>query len=121
MRGFALSLPEEIHAFILEFISILCYKAFVYSFKTFYKLEKTATMFSVHYKYEKIVFQVCILDQFPEFMTCGTFKSIPFKKKIIKKKKMLGANRSRPKLDGFEWHRKKLSQVQVNVIFLVKS
>ena len=82
-------------------------------------------MFSVHYKDEKIVFHVCILDQFPEFMMCGTLKSIRFKKKIIKKKKkkrkMLGANRSRPKLDGFEWHRKKLSQVQVNVIFLVKS
>ena len=81
-------------------------------------------MLNVHYKYEKIVFQVCILDQFPEFMTCGTFKSIPLKKKKIKKtkrKKNVGANRSRPKLDGFEWHRKKLSQVQVNVIFFVKS
>ena len=78
---FASSLPGEIHACILQLIYILCYKAFVYSFKTFDKPEKTATRFSVHYKYEKIVFQVCILDQFPEFMTWGTFKSIPCKKK----------------------------------------
>ena len=83
-------------------------------------------MFIVHYKYEKIVFQVCILDQFPEFMTCDHVKASHLKRnnnkeKKIKNEKMLGANRSRPKLDGFEWHRKKLSQVQVNVIFLVKS
>ena len=75
-----LSLKKSMHVYLSSFISFVK-KAFVYSFKTFYKLEKTATLFSVHYKYEKIVFQVCILDQFPEFMTCGTFKSIPFKKK----------------------------------------
>ena len=81
-------------------------------------------MFSVHYKYEKIVFHVCIFVQFSEFMTCGTLKSIPLKKnnkEKNKKRKLFGANRSRPKVDGFEWHRKKLSQVQVNAIFLVKS
>ena len=86
--GGSLSLPEEICAFILSsFISFVKKHLPVYSFKTFYKLEKTATMFSVHYNMKKIVFQVCILDQFPEFMTCGTFKSTQFrKKKIIKKK-----------------------------------
>ena len=75
-----LSLKKSMHVYLSSFISFVK-KAFVYSFKTFYKLEKTATIFSVHYKYEQIVFQVCILDQFPEFMTCGTFESIPFKKK----------------------------------------
>ena len=80
---------------------------FVYSFKTFNKLEKTATTvfcFMSNYKYEKIVCHVCILDQFPGVMTCSTFKSIPFKKK--KNDKILGANRSRPKQKGFEQHRK---------------
>ena len=42
-RGFALSYHEEIHAFLLEYMFTLCLKAFVYSFKTFNKLEKTAT------------------------------------------------------------------------------
>ena len=74
-----LSLKKSMHLYLSSCISFVK-KAFVYSFKTFYKLEKTATMLSVHYKYEKIVFQVCILDKFPEFMTGGTFKSIPFKK-----------------------------------------
>ena len=83
-EGFALS--REIHAFILEHMYTLCLKAFVYSFKTFYKLEKTATTvfcFMSNYKYEKIIcyMYVCILDQFPGSMTCSTFKSIPFNKK----------------------------------------
>ena len=42
-EGFALPYHEEIHAFILEFMHTICLKAFVYSFKTFYKLKKTAT------------------------------------------------------------------------------
>ena len=80
---------DEIHAFIREYMFTLCLKAFVYSFKTFYKLEKTpATVFCFmsNYKYEKIVCYVCILDQFPGSMTCSTFKSIPFKEKNNKKK-----------------------------------
>ena len=54
--GFASSYHEEIHAFILEYMYTLCLKAFVYSFNTFYKLEKTATTvfcFMSDYKYEK--------------------------------------------------------------------
>ena len=83
-------------------------------------------MFSVHYKYEKIVFQVCILDQFPEFMTCGTFKSTPFRKKIIIKKKKEKTKKCwgeslEAETRWVRMARKKLSQVQVNVIFLVKS
>ena len=35
-RGFALSHPEEIHAYILECMKPLCLKAFPSSFKTFY-------------------------------------------------------------------------------------
>ena len=42
-EGIALSYHEEIHAFILEYMYTLRLKAFVYTFKTFYKLEKTAT------------------------------------------------------------------------------
>ena len=64
-EGFALSYHKEIHAFILEYMYTLCLKAFVYSFKTFYKLEKTATTlfcFMSNYKYEKILCYVCILD-----------------------------------------------------------
>ena len=71
--GFASSYHEEIHAFILEYMFTICLKAFVYSFKTFYKLEKTATAvfcFMSNYKYEKNVCYVCILDQFPGSMTC---------------------------------------------------
>ena len=85
--GFALSYCEKIHAFILKYMYTLCLKAFVYSFKTFYKLEKTATTvfcFMSNYKYEEIVFYVHILDQFPGPITCSTFKSIPLKKKIKK-------------------------------------
>ena len=62
-EGFALSYHEEIHAFILEYMYTLCFKAFVYSFKTFYKLEKTAITvfyFMSNYKYEKIVCYVYI-------------------------------------------------------------
>ena len=104
---FALSYHEEIHAFILEYMYTICLKAFVYSFKTFYKLEKKQQQQSVfcfmsNYKYEKIVCNVCILYQFPGSMTCNTFKSIP----IQKKKKISGVNRSRPKRKGFERHRK---------------
>ena len=80
---FALSFHEEIHALILEYMFTICLKAFVYSFKTFYKLEKTATTvfcFMSNYKYEKITCYVCLLDQFPGVMTCSTFKSIPLKK-----------------------------------------
>ena len=57
-EGFALSYHEEMHAFILEYMYTLCLIAFVFSFKTFYKLEKTATTvfcFISNYKYEKIV------------------------------------------------------------------
>ena len=87
--GFALSYHTEIHAFILEYLYTLSFKAFVYSFKTFYKLEKTATTvfcFMSNYKYEKIVCYVCILDQFPGSMTCSTFKSIPIKNYNNRKK-----------------------------------
>ena len=43
------SLKKSMHVYLSSFISFVK-KAFVYSFKTFYKLEKTATLFSVHYK-----------------------------------------------------------------------
>ena len=99
-EGFALSHHKKIHAFILEYMYTLCLKAFdVYSFKTFYKLEKTSTTvfcFISNYKYEKIECYVCILDQFPGSMTCSTFKKSQLKNKI-KNEKILGANRSRPK------------------------
>ena len=72
-----LSLKKSMHLYSSSFILFVKKHLFI----VFYKLEKTATMFSVHYKYEKKnVFQVCILDQFPEFMTCCTLRSIPFKK-----------------------------------------
>ena len=62
-EGFALSYHKKIHAFIFEYMYTLCLKAFAYSFKTFYKLEKTSTTvfcFMSNYKYEKIVCYVCI-------------------------------------------------------------
>ena len=104
-----LSLKKSVHLYLSSFISFVKKHLFIHS-RHFINLKRQQQC-SVFIKYEKIVFQVCILDQFPEFMTCGTFKSIPFKKikKNKNRKKMLGANRSRPKLGGFEWHRKKLS------------
>ena len=92
--GFASSYHEENHAFILEYMLTLCLRPFVYSFKTFYKLEKTATIvvcFMSNYKYEKIECYVCILDQFPGSMTCSTFKSIPYKKQNKNKTKNIGS------------------------------
>ena len=72
----SLSVKKSMHLYSSSFISFVIKHLLIHS----RHFEKTATMFSVHYKYEKIVFQVCFLDQFPEFMMCGTFKSIALKK-----------------------------------------
>ena len=101
-----MSLPEKFHAFKVihlylsscaSFVKKHC--SFIHSIKdSNVQCSVSCQITNMRKSYFRFVFKI----DFPEFMICGTFKSTPFKKR----KKMLGANRLRPKLNGFEWHRK---------------
>ena len=75
-----LSLKKSMHVYLSSFISFVIKHLFIHS-RHFINLKRQQQCSVFIANMKKIVFQVCILDKFPEFMTCDTFKSIPFKKK----------------------------------------